>query len=118
MIDHVTIRVRDLETTKAFYLQALKPLGYELIMGDNEFIGLGKEGVPDTWFITAKEISGPVHVAWKASAKDEVDEFYSAALAAGAKDNGAPGLRPEYGETYYGAFVIDPDGNNVEAVFW
>ncbi len=117
MIDHITIRVSDLETTKKFYLQALKPLGYKILYGDDTFIGLGKGEKADTWFTVTDHKSGPVHVSWKADTKEEVDVFYRAALEAGGKDNGAPGTREEYHANYYGAFVLDPDGNNIEAVF-
>lgn len=117
MIDHVTIRVKNLEVTKKFYLEALKPLGYTLLHGDNEFIGFGKNGKADTWFTINKPTSGPVHISWKADSKEVVDEFYKVAIAAGGIDNGAPGTRAEYHADYYGAFVLDPDGNNIEAVF-
>ena len=117
MIDHVTIRVQDLQATRKFYTNALQPLGYSVLHGDDEFIGFGRDGKADTWFTLHKQRSGPVHVAWKAATKEEVDAFYKAALTAGGKDNGAPGIRAEYHETYYGAYVLDPDGNNVEVVY-
>lgn len=117
MIDHITIRVNNLEITKQFYQEALKPLGYILVQGDSEFIGFGKDGKADTWFTIDRPTSGPVHISWKADSREVVDEFYKAALAAGGKDNGAPGIRSEYHANYYGAFVLDPDGNNIEAVF-
>lgn len=117
MIDHVTIRVSDLGVTENFYLQALEPLGYKLIQGDDKFIGLGKDEKADTWFTISESKSGPVHIAWKADTKEEVDAFYKAALEAGGKDNGAPGIRGQYHGNYYGAFVLDPDGNNIEVVY-
>lgn len=122
MLDHITFRVSDIKKAEAFYTAALKPLGYSLSF-DQTFddsvrvIGFGKGGKIDTWFTADKPVSGPAHISWKAESKEQVDEFYKAALAAGGKDNGAPGIRTEYHENYYGAFVLDPDGNNVEAVF-
>lgn len=122
MLDHITFRVSDIDKTDAFYSAALKPLGYsrtfDQTFDDNvRVIGFGKSGKTDTWFTTDKPASGAAHIAWKANSREEVDQFYKAALAAGGKDNGAPGVRTEYHENYYGAFVFDPDGNNVEAVF-
>lgn len=117
MIDHVTIKVSNLEVTKEFYLKALEPLGYKLLHAEGAFIGLGKDNKADTWFAASDQKSGPVHISWKADTKEEVEAFYKAALQAGGQDNGAPGIRMEYHENYYGAFVLDPDGNNIEAVF-
>jgi len=124
MIDHVTITVKDIDATKKFYEQALAPLGYEVGLDETaedggRFVGFWKDKKFDTWFTTYsnRPPSGPAHVCWKAASRDEVDAFYYAAIAAGGKDNGEPGIRKEYGEKYYGGFVIDPDGNNVEAVF-
>lgn len=117
MIDHVTLRTSNLEATKEFYLKALEPLGYKLLHDDAEFFGLGKDNRIDTWFTTNQTNGGPVHIAWKAASEEEVDAFHKAALEAGGKDNGVPGIRSEYHENYYGAFVIGPDDNNIEAVF-
>jgi predicted lactoylglutathione lyase len=83
---------------------------------DGQVVGMGVRGKPDFWF-SAGESSGPIHLAFSASDRATVDAFHAAALAAGGKDNGAPGLRPEYHAGYYGAFALDPDGNNVEVVF-
>lgn len=120
MIDHITLRVRDIEKTKAFYSQALMPLGYQLSMeqsfDDIHVLGFGRNGKTDTWFTNDTPVSGPTHIAWRAESTAEVDAFYQAALRAGGRDNGRPGPRPHYHEDYYGAFVLDPDGNNVEAV--
>lgn len=120
MIDHVTIRVKDIEKTIAFYNKALKPLGYKLGFDENfdgtRVVGFTRNGKMDTWFTTDTPVSGPFHLAWSADSNALVDEFYTAAIEAGGKDNGKPGPRPHYHEDYYGAFVIDPDGNNVEAV--
>jgi catechol 2,3-dioxygenase-like lactoylglutathione lyase family enzyme len=79
-------------------------------------LGYAHNGKFDTWFVNSRPVSGPTHICWRADSRATVDAFYAAALAAGGKDNGAPGLRPHYHEHYYGAFVLDPDGNNVEAV--
>jgi catechol 2,3-dioxygenase-like lactoylglutathione lyase family enzyme len=117
MIDHVTANVSDLEQAKRFYRQALEPLGYSLaieIGGMAAGFGTG-EGMADFWIGTREE-RGATHVAFSASNRATVDAFHEAALAAGGTDNGAPGVRPHYHETYYAAFVHDPDGNNVEAV--
>jgi catechol 2,3-dioxygenase-like lactoylglutathione lyase family enzyme len=122
MIDHVTVRVRDLARSKAFYSAALAPLGYRLgheaTYDGVAMIGfVGPEKRFDTWFVAdAAHPSGPTHLCWRAADRASVAAFHAAALAAGGKDNGAPGLRPHYHEHYYGAFVFDPDGNNVEAV--
>jgi catechol 2,3-dioxygenase-like lactoylglutathione lyase family enzyme len=114
MIDHMTVRVRDAAKSKAFFLAALKPLGYELIMEFEGLIGLGEGGKPDFWIAPGKQ--EPLHIAFRARNRKAVDAFYTAAIAAGAKDNGKPGPRKDYHPNYYGAFVIDPDGHNVEAV--
>ena len=116
MLDHLGITVSDHARSKRFYLEALAPMGYELMM-DHEISGsgFGRDGKPDFWIKPGKP-SGPVHVAFSASDRATVDAFFLAAVKAGAQDNGAPGPRPEYHPTYYGAFVIDPDGNNIEAV--
>src|SRR5512144_1539436 len=115
MIDHVSLRVSDYARSKRFYEAALAPLGYKLIM---EFGGqAGGFGVerPDFW-IGASPAAGATHVCFAAASRAQVDAFHKAALAAGGRDNGAPGLRPHYHPHYYGAFVIGPDGHNVEAV--
>jgi len=124
VIDHVGIPVRDIARATAFYLKALKPLGIGLIMeipaeftGSGPAAGFGADQKPFFWIGEAQVSEGShVHVAFTASSRADVDAFYQAALAAGATDNGAPGLRPHYHADYYGAFVLDPDGNNIEAV--
>jgi len=124
MIDHVGFSVSDYERAKAFYLKALAPLGYAMVMEVPAEIteagfaaaGLGKDGKPDFWFAGEGKLERPMHVAFVASDRASVDAFYREALAAGGKDNGAPGIRPHYHANYYGAFVRDPDGHNVEAV--
>lgn len=121
MIDHMTFRVADIVATRGFYVAALAPLGYRLAFegaydGIN-MLGFGKDGKIDTWFIdNTRPISGPTHIAWAAASRADVDAFYAAAINAGGKDNGPPGIREHYHPNYYGAFVIDPNGHNVEAV--
>jgi catechol 2,3-dioxygenase-like lactoylglutathione lyase family enzyme len=118
MIDHVSVKTSNQGSSRRFYEQALAPLGYEVLMEfeDGQVVGMGVGGKPDFWFSSGKA-SSPIHVAFSAPDRAAVDAFHAAALAAGGKDNGAPGLRTEYHPGYYGAFVHDPDGNNVEAVF-
>jgi catechol 2,3-dioxygenase-like lactoylglutathione lyase family enzyme len=115
MIDHVGLPVSDYERSKRFFAAALAPLGYALVMEFGEAAGFGAGAKPDFW-IAAGRSGAPVHVAILSPDRATVDAFHRAALAAGGRDNGAPGLRPEYHASYYGAFVLDPDGNNVEAV--
>ncbi len=116
MIDHIGIAVSDLERSITFYTEALAPLGYTLIMKFDGFAaGFGVGGTPDFW-IGKGEATQQVHVAFRSQGRAVVREFYEAAMAAGGKDNGGPGVRPQYHEHYYGAFVLDPDGHNVEAV--
>jgi len=116
MIDHVTLNVRDLEACKAFYEQALRPVGYELMMDFPGGCGFGAEGKPDFFLANRGEPSAPVHVALLSADQKTVDAFHEAALAAGGQDNGPPGYRRVYHEHYYGAYVLDPEGNNIEAV--
>jgi predicted lactoylglutathione lyase len=117
MFDHLGLSVRDLAKTRAFYTAALAPLGFAA-QWDNipGVVAFGAPGRPQLWF--AQKDGGPtgVHIALTAATRERVDAFHAAALAAGGKDNGAPGLRPHYHPNYYGAFVIDPDGHNLEAV--
>ena len=116
MIDHVTVNVRDLQEAKRFYESALAPLGYSVQMEFGESAGFGTgEGVPDFWIGSSQE-RGATHVAFNAADRATVDRFYEAAMAAGGNDNGPPGLRTDYHETYYAAYVHDADGNNIEAV--
>lgn len=113
MIDHVSIRCSDFKRSLSFYEKALAPLGYQLLMQFPGAAGLGVKGKPDFW-LSPGEIGTPNHVAFSAN-RAGVDAFHRAALAAGGRDNGAPGPRP-YHPSYYGAFVLDPDGHNIEAV--
>jgi catechol 2,3-dioxygenase-like lactoylglutathione lyase family enzyme len=123
MLDHIGLSVSDVERSKAFYEAALKPLGATAMMvvteemtgGHGSHVGFGKDQ-PQFWISTGKHHSPGVHVAFAADNRQLVDDFYRAAIAAGGKDNGKPGLRPHYHENYYGAFVLDPDGHNIEAV--
>jgi catechol 2,3-dioxygenase-like lactoylglutathione lyase family enzyme len=122
MIDHIGLTVRDYPASKAFYLKALEPLGIGIVMeltkeetGGYEGAGIGSGGKPYFW-VSPGEPKGPSHLAFSAETRAQVDAFYAAAMAAGAKDNGPPGLRPHYHPNYYGAFVIDPNGVNLEAV--
>ena len=122
MIDHIGFPVSDYPRAKAFYEKALGPLGYVLVMevqqnaNDALAAGFGANGKPDFWIGGEGALNKPVHIAITAKDRPAVDAFYQAAMAAGAKDNGPPGLRPQYHANYYGAFVLDPDGHNIEAV--
>jgi catechol 2,3-dioxygenase-like lactoylglutathione lyase family enzyme len=125
ILDHVTLMVRDFARAREFYGLALAPLGVTEVMCFGEACGFGRGGKPDFWigtgptsFQTAEQLrtTTPTHLAFAARSRDEVDAFHRAALAAGARDFGAPGLRPIYHPNYYGAFVLDPDGHNIEAV--
>ena len=124
MIDHIGFPVSDYARSKAFYEKALAPLGYTLIMEYNAnrtesgspAAGFGAQGKPDFWIGGEGGLDGIMHVAIAAQDRATVDAFHRAAIAAGGKDNGAPGLRPQYHPSYYGAFVLDPDGHNIEAV--
>lgn len=121
MLDHIGFGVSDYARAKAFYEKALAPLGIGIVMevtpeqtGDHHAAGFGKDRKPVFWLSPGK-VAG-MHVAFAAQTRAEVDAFYRAAIAAGGRDNGAPGLRPHYHPNYYGAFVVDPDGHNIEAV--
>jgi catechol 2,3-dioxygenase-like lactoylglutathione lyase family enzyme len=122
MIDHIGFPVSNYERAKAFYLAALAPLGYVLIMevrqseNDAPAAGFGINGKPDFWIGGEGGLNRRLHIAIAAKDRATVDAFHRAALAAGGTDNGAPGLRPQYHAGYYGAFVLDPDGHNIEAV--
>ena len=116
MLDHVGLPVADYTRSKTFYLQALAPLGYGLVMEVGPGGGFGPKGRPQFWIATGMPIKQPLHFAFEAKDRAAVRAFHDAALKAGAKDNGPPGLRPHYHASYYGAFVLDPDGHNIEAV--
>lgn len=124
MIDHTGYNVSDPAKSRAFYEAALAPLGYAVLMeipvehtGGRVVLGLGVPPKPDFWLAQGTVNEPRLHIAFRAASKAEVDAFYAAAIAAGGKDNGPPGPRPHYHPNYYGAFVLDPDGHNVEAVF-
>jgi catechol 2,3-dioxygenase-like lactoylglutathione lyase family enzyme len=116
MIDHLGIRVGNYERCKAFYEKALAPLGYALVSETQGWAGFGRDGKPSFWMHQDMAVTRSLHLAFAARSRAEVDAFHAAALAAGGEDNGRPGVRPHYHRHYYGAFVIDPDGRNVEAV--
>lgn len=116
MIDHVTLRVGDFGASRRFYTEALAPLGYEVLHEFPGALGMGRDGKPDFWIASADYRTAGTHVAFAADQRTAVDAFYRSAIQAGGKDNGAPGVREEYHPQYYGAFVFDPDGNNIEAV--
>jgi catechol 2,3-dioxygenase-like lactoylglutathione lyase family enzyme len=123
MLDHVGFAVSDLERARKFYQQTLSPLGIMLLYDitaeqtDGEtYLGFGEDQRPYFWVGTGRRFGGNIHVAFLAETRELVDKFHAAGLKAGGKDNGAPGLRPHYHKNYYGAFVLDPDGNNIEAV--
>jgi catechol 2,3-dioxygenase-like lactoylglutathione lyase family enzyme len=116
MIDHLGLEVRDYRRSKDFYLAALAPLGIELLLEfEGRIGGFGKDGKPFFWLREGEPAAG-IHVAFAAPDTDMVEAFYAAAIGAGGEDNGEPGLRTQYHPGYYGAYVLDPDGNNVEAV--
>ena len=127
MIDHTGIIVADFSKSRTFYENALAPIGYSMLLelskavtGSTDVAGFGEAPKPDFWIAGAtldRPVNvPPVHVAFRVANRTMVDAFYHAAMAAGALDNGAPGLRPHYHPHYYGAFVLDPDGHNIEAV--
>lgn len=123
MIDHTGIVVSDFGKSKAFYVQALGPIGYVLmaeipasVTGHTDVAGFGEPPKPDFWIHSGTPNQPPVHIAFRVPTRALVDAFYAAAMAAGGTDNGKPGLRPHYHPDYYGAFVRDPDGHNIEAV--
>lgn len=122
MIDHTGVAVTDFAASKAFYDAAMAPLGASLLQtvpkeftGGAQVVGYGRDEAV-FWLSEKAEAATPIHVAFTARSHAEVDAFHAAALAAGCRDNGGPGLRPHYHANYYAAFVLDPDGNNIEAV--
>ena len=123
MIDHTGIAVSDFSKSKAFYTQALAPIGYALLMefpaavtGSTDVAGFGEPPKPDFWISRGSPNKPPIHIALRVATRAAVDAFYKAAIAAGGTDNGPPGIRAHYHPDYYGAFVLDPDGHNIEAV--
>jgi catechol 2,3-dioxygenase-like lactoylglutathione lyase family enzyme len=116
MIDHIGLRTGQFDALTRFYEAALAPLGWTKIVTFEGGAGFGRDGAPTLWIAQSKEAPSSVHIALPGASRKAVDAFHEAALAAGAQDNGGPGLRPHYGPAYYAAFVVDPDGNNLEAV--
>lgn len=116
IIDHIGLPVGDYDRSKAFFTQALAPLGIALVMEVQGWAGFGKNGKPEFWFGVSTERQMPMHSAFAAETRSQVRAFYQAALTAGGKDNGTPGIREIYHPNYFGAFVIDPDGHNIETV--
>lgn len=116
IIDHIGIPVSNFEASKSFFKKALAPLGIEFVTEVRGWAGFGRNGRPQFWFGTGEAASAPLHIAFSAGNRSQVRAFYDAALAAGGKDNGAPGIREIYHPNYFGAFIIGPDGHNIEAV--
>lgn len=123
IIDHIDLKVSDLDEAKAFYRQALAPLKIDVVMelsaqvtGTTDVVGFGRDGKPEFWLEQGRKTEPRLHIAFAADNRKVVRRFHAAALAAGGRDNGAPGLRPHYHPDYYAAFVLDPDGHNIEAV--
>jgi catechol 2,3-dioxygenase-like lactoylglutathione lyase family enzyme len=123
IFDHIGISVSDFAKSIEFYRAALAPLGVSVVMevpkeltGGMNYSGFGRQGKPDFWLGDGKKAQTGIHIAFAAQNRAEVDAFYKAAIGAGGKDNGKPGIRSDYHPNYYGAFVLDLDGNNVEAV--
>ena len=116
MIDHLTLTVRDVPRSIAFYTRALAPLGYGVSMRFENFVGMGTPKKPFFWLKAGPVPTTPMHLAFTAPSREAVDRFHAEALAAGAQDDGPPGLRPHYHPHYYGAFVLDVDGHPIEAV--
>ncbi len=113
MLDHIGLRVKDPRASARFYSAVLEPLGF---VADASGSGFGPPGAPGLWLHEAAKAGPGVHVAFVAQDRAAVDRFHAAGLGAGGRDNGKPGLRADYSPTYYAAFLLDPDGNNVEAV--
>lgn len=115
ILDHLTLHVADYEPSRAFYLRALAPLEIGIVVEFGRVAGFGREGRGEFW-LAGGASQPPMHIAFAARSRAEVDAFHAAALAAGARDNGAPGIRTIYHPDYYGGFVIAPEGHNIEAV--
>lgn len=124
VIDHIEISVKNASLSLSFYLQALEPLGFRLVITQGPpqtrtggfRYGLGPQGYPRLWLHDNEEIGAPLHLAFSADERSTVEQFWERALLAGGKDNGAPGIRKHYHSHYYAAYVFDPDGNNLEVV--
>ena len=116
IIDHIGITVSDINLSLKFFLKTLEPLNIELVAEDQGWVGFGRNGKAEFWFGLDENVTSPMHIAFNANNREQVNLFYAAAIEAGAKDNGRPGIRRKYHSNYYGAFVIGPDGHNIEAV--
>ena len=116
IIDHLGLSVADAEASKQFFTLALAPLGITLVSEFAGWAGFGKNGKPEFWFGAGEVAQSPMHIAFVAETREQVDAFYKAAIEAGATDNGPPGVREIYHPNYYGAFVLDANGHNIEAV--
>lgn len=118
MYDHIGLKVKNLDAAVRSYATALAPLGHVLCTKEDSYAGLGPKAEPGLWLYAAKDAGGSgVHVALRARDRAAVDRFHKEGLKAGGRDNGGPGVRADYSPNYYAAFLLDPDGNNVEAVF-
>jgi len=116
MLDHIGFNVSNFPASLRFYERALTPLGCTVLASGEQWAMIGKAGGSRLWIGAFGPAATPIHMAWVADSRDQVDAFHRTALAAGGRDNGAPGLRPNYAPDYYAAFVLDPDGHNIEAV--
>ena len=116
ILDHIGLAVRDFAKSATFFRRSLAPLGIQTVLEGEGWAMLGKDGRPEFWIGVHGIPPGPIHIAFAAESREQVHEFHRAALAAGGRDNGAPGIRAKYHPDYYGAFVFDPDGHNIEAV--
>ena len=116
MIDHIILNVTQIDEAKEFYMMSLAPLEYEMIWEQQTWAAFGKDGKPEFLLQQGLKTNPPLHIAFRADTRTMVNTFYSVAMSVGGKDNGAPGIRDQYHPHYYGAFVLDPDGNNIEAV--
>jgi catechol 2,3-dioxygenase-like lactoylglutathione lyase family enzyme len=117
MYDHIGLKIRDIDASVRFYSAALAPLGYELCSRDETGAGFGPPGAPVLWLYLSRDAAGPgTHIALRAADHGAIKKFHAAGLRAGGRDNGGAGPRADYSPTYFAAFLIDPDGNNIEAV--
>ena len=116
ILDHIGFNVKDFKKSRAFYSAALAPLGIQILKEDEGWAMIGRTNEGALWFGSFGTPASPIHLAFSAESREQVSAFHAAALASGGRDNGGPGLRPQYHPNYFGAFVFDPDGHNIEAV--